>query len=133
MSFKEKTARFFMGRNGADQLYMFLMICCLALVTANIFAKSPVLYAIELLLVGWTIFRFMSKNIYKRQAENRAFLGIVSKIKDFFNLQKRKFTDRKTHVYRTCPSCKKHLRLPKKKGEHNVCCPCCKNNFSVKI
>lgn len=133
MTFKDKLRSFFTGRNGADQLYMFLMVCCFVLIAVNIFVKSPVLYVFELLLAGFTIYRFMSKNIYKRQAENRFFLGLVSKIKDFFNLQRRKFADRKTHVYRTCPSCKKHLRLPKKKGEHNVCCPCCKNNFSVKV
>lgn len=133
MTFREKLERFFIGRNGADQLYSFLVISCLVLLVINIFVGSAIIYAAELVLMVYAIFRFMSKNIYKRQAENRRFMELFGKAKAFFVLQRRRFADRKTHVYRTCPGCKKHLRLPKKKGEHNVCCPCCKNNFSVKV
>lgn len=39
----------------------------------------------------------------------------------------------KDHVYRTCPLCLANIRLPKKKGTHNVRCPKCSNLFEVKI
>ncbi len=133
MTFKERIARFFIGRNGPDRFYRFLIICCLVLLVINLFVRSAVIYTAELLLLGYAFFRFMSKNIYKRQAENRKYMELENKVTGFFRLQKRKFSDRKTHVYRTCPSCKKHLRLPKKKGQHNVCCPVCGNNFSVRV
>ena len=70
-------------------------------------------------------FRTMSRNIAKRRAENQKFCN-------FFKLRKNKFRDRKTHVYRKCPSCKAVLRLPKAKGKHTVSCPKCKNKFSVR-
>jgi uncharacterized CHY-type Zn-finger protein len=59
----------------------------------------------------------------------RAFGGIGRK----FSFWKRKFADRKTHVYIKCGVCKKTLRLPKVKGEHTVKCPNCANKFKVKI
>ena len=67
------------------------------------------------------------------EGENEKFIQIMDKPKRFFNLQKCKHRDRKTHVYRKCPSCKNNLRLPKEKGKHTVACPCCKHRFDVKI
>ena len=88
---------------------------------------------------GWIIVlvlvvvRAMSRNCQKRYEENmkfeRAFGGIGRK----FSFWKRKFADRKTHVYIKCGVCKKTLRLPKVKGEHTVKCPNCANKFKVKI
>ena len=75
----------------------------------------------------------MSRNVYKRQEENRKFLKLFEKPKKFFELQKCKRRDRKTHVYKKCPSCKNNLRLPKVKGKHTAVCPCCKTRFDVKI
>ena len=40
--------------------------------------------------------------------------------------------DRKTHVFRRCPVCKKLLRLPRTEGEHGVNCPSCRAHFSLK-
>lgn len=133
MSFKDKAVRFLSCRNGVDSMCVFFMTLSFVLSLVNLFLGSVILWAAELPLMGYAVFRFLSKNVYKRRLENEKFLRLTGKIKEFFRLQKRRFDDRKTHVYRTCPQCKKHLRLPKKKGSHNVCCPCCKNNFSVKI
>ena len=55
------------------------------------------------------------------------FMGALSD-----KIGKRKLTDRE-HVYKKCPHCRAQLRLPRKKGEHDVCCPRCKVTFSVKI
>ena len=67
-----------------------------------------------------------------RRKENDFVFGIFRRIKGFFKLQKNKFKDRKTHVYRKCPKCKAVLRLPKAKGKHTVVCPRCKNRFEVR-
>ena len=132
-SFRERIARFMMGRNGPDQFYHFLVVVCFILVVANIFANSLLLSVLEMAVFIYAIFRLMSRNVYKRQEENRRFLKLFSKPKKFFELQKCKNRDRKTHVYKKCPSCKNNLRLPRVKGEHTVVCPCCKNRFDVKI
>ena len=133
MKFRDNVIRFMGGRYGSDQLNTALLIISIALIIVNCFVRSAILYALIMAIMIWSIYRSMSKKIYDRRRENEWFLGIVGKVRSFFNLQKRKFTDRKTHVYRTCPSCKKTLRLPKQKGSHTVCCPCCHNDFSCKV
>ena len=132
-SFKERVAAFMAGRYGVDRLYYFLLAICSILIVINLFANSFIISLIETALFIYAIFRIMSKNVYKRQLENEKFMKLLEKPKSFINLQKCKKRDKKTHVYKKCPSCKNNLRLPREKGEHTVVCPCCKNRFTVKI
>ena len=133
MKFQDKVIRFMYGRNGNDKLNQALFWVYFVILPVNIFLKSIVLWILELLLVALYLFRFFSRAIYRRQKENRAFLKIWNKFAGFFKLQKNKFRDRKTHVYRKCEHCKAVLRLPKKPGKHTVRCPQCNKTFSVKI
>ena len=132
-SFKERVAAFMAGRYGVDRLYYFLLAICSILIVINLFANSFIISLIETALFIYALFRVMSKNVYKRQLENEKFMKLLEKPKSFINLQKCKKRDKKTHVYKKCPSCKNNLRLPREKGEHTVVCPCCKNRFNVKI
>ena len=134
---RERLARFMAGRYGADALYYALIVTCLVLIIVNTFIPIPtaklVIALVENALFFYAIYRFLSRNIYKRQKENLAFLNFMKKPKKQLNLIKCKFRDRKTHVYRRCPSCKNNLRLPKERGKHTVVCPCCKGRFDVRI
>ena len=132
-SFKERIAGFMAGRYGIDRMYHFLLAVCTILILINVFVNSLILSIIEIGLFVYTFYRVLSRNVYKRQQENEKFIKFIDKPKKFFNLQKCKVRDRKTHVYRRCPSCKNNLRLPRQKGEHTVVCPCCKHRFDVKI
>lgn len=124
---------------GIDTLtkVIFFLWCLLSL--SNLFIMKlcwPVgvaIYVICLALCGWSIFRLLSKKISKRTAENAPFLKIENKIKGITEFQKRKKRDKETHIYKKCPHCSVILRLPRKQGKHNVNCPRCKNNFSVKV
>ncbi|MBQ7322728.1 MAG: hypothetical protein IJW99_11570 [Clostridia bacterium] len=133
MKFQDKVIRFMYGRNGNDKLNQALFWVYFVLLLLNIFLKSIILWILELLLVALYLFRFLSRNIYRRQRENRGFLKVWNKFTGFFKLQKNKFRDRKTHVYRKCEHCRAVLRLPKKLGKHTVRCPQCGKTFSVKI
>ena len=132
-SFRERIARYMMGRYGIDRLYYFLMAVCFILIVINIFLNSLLISLLESALIIYAFYRVMSRNIYKRQQENEKFIKLADRPKKFINLQKCKKRDKGTHVYRKCPSCKNNLRLPKEKGEHTVVCPCCKHRFKVKI
>lgn len=132
-SFREMLTRFMAGRYGVDSLYYFLLAVYIILAVIDIFLKSAIISGIGLALYIYAIYRCLSRNVYKRQNENVKFLEIIEKPKKFVDLQKRKHRDRKTHVYRKCPSCKSNLRLPKRKGKHTVVCPCCKHRFEVRI
>ena len=133
MRFREKFIRFWYGRNGADQLFQLMMWVSLILSIGNLFAQTWILNVAVLVFLGLATFRLLSKNRYRRQKENAVYLGILSKIKGWFKLCKNRFRDRKTHVYRKCPKCKNVLRLPRIKGAHTVCCPCCSNRFGTKV
>lgn len=92
-----------------------------------------ILYALDLLILWYGMFRCMSRNKEKRSRENRAFLRKWNAFKGFFKLQGNRVRDRKTYVYRRCPGCRVTLRLPKRKGKHTVVCPKCGRRFEVKI
>lgn len=133
---KNRLARFMYGRYGNDNLNRALLAVYVILAVTGMFlrgaAKTLVLFAG--LVTAIIIFsRMLSKNIYKRSAENKRFLAIKAKVQNFFALRKSMWRDRKTHSYKKCPYCKAVLRLPKKRGEHRVDCPKCKREFEVKI
>lgn len=133
MRFRDRLWRFWSGRNGADQLYQVMMWTCLGLMLLNLFLGSVWIYLIEIGLLAWATYRALSRNIYKRQKENRAFLGFFSRIGKWFKLRRNRWKDRRTHVYKKCPKCKNYLRLPRIKGSHTVCCPCCSHRFGVNV
>ena len=135
-SMRERFARLMFGRYGADNIYYVLLSICFVLIILSLIFPPPVCYIISLVetaIFAYAIFRTLSRNIYKRQQENEKFLKFFNKPKEIIRLQKCKRRDRKTHVYKKCPSCRNNLRLPKEKGKHTVVCPCCKNRFDVKI
>ena len=126
------------GRYGAtagiDGLGWCLFISYFVLsLAARFFVGIPriVLSALATAAVVYMFFRFFSKNIYARQKENGRFMMFWNKMKPFFRLQKDRFRDRKTHVYKKCKKCKAVIRLPRKKGKHTVVCPKCSERFDV--
>lgn len=134
---RQKLASFFYGRYGSDKLNLFLIIVYFILEIAAIFIPNRIakliLYAISLVLFVFVIFRMLSRNIAKRRAENDVYLRLTRGIREWFLLRKNKWKYRKTHVYRTCPSCKANIKLKKIPGEHSCICPRCKTRFDVKI
>lgn len=139
-NFRNKLISFMYGRNGMDKYNNFLFILYFIILILqwilSIFIPAGLSLAFSLILlslIAYITFRCMSKNIYKRQAENRRFLAISDRIKAYFRLQKNKFHDRKTHVYRKCPSCKAVLRLKKIRGKHRAVCPRCSKSFNVLV
>lgn len=136
MNFRYKLEQFFYGRYityGIDFLSKVLAVLCIIFAVINIFLSSIIIYLMQTFLLIYMFYRLLSRNIYKRQKENRFFLQYKDKITDFISLQKRKNSDRQTHVYKKCPHCSVVLRLPKKPGKHTVKCPRCKNDFTVKV
>lgn len=130
---KESFLRFMQGRYGVDSFYKFLLWTYVAIVVVNIFVGSKILYFLSLFVFIYMFYRFFSKNIYKRQAENIKYWNFREKVRKGFNLQKNKWKFRKTHVYRKCPHCKANIKLPKKKGKGICNCPKCKKDFEVRV
>ncbi len=131
--FKASIIQWMSGRYGADEFHRFLFWTYVGLFAVNLFWRNAVLYVLSLVVLLYALFRLMSRNFAARRAENAKFLEIRKKCTDFFSLGGRRWRERKTHVYRKCPSCRVMLRLPRVKGEHTVRCPHCGNRFDLKI
>ena len=130
---RESLALMMMGRYGMDTLNRVLFAVSMVLYVANLLLGSVALVFLELVMLWWMIFRFFSRNTYKRSMENRKFMEFFGRVKRWILLQRNKIKYRKTHVYRKCPHCKMVLRLPRQKGEHQVKCPGCASRFHVKV
>ena len=130
-----KLARFFQGRNGADQLSKFLLIPVLLLVIAanivNIFSPtvSAILWLPAVALLVWDYFRILSRNIYKRQRENMKYLELKQKIKSFFRRRREHFRYRKDYKFFKCPRCATVIRAPRGKGKIRITCRKCGEAF----
>ncbi|MBQ9133882.1 MAG: hypothetical protein IJX64_05060 [Clostridia bacterium] len=124
--------RFMYGRYGADPLfYALILLYVIFTVLASLFSSLFLLLAYASFI--WAVYRYFSTDIYKRREENRKFLGIWQKIKNYFAYLRDRFRDRKTYRYRKCKYCHAALRLPIKKGKHSVKCPRCQKSFDVHI
>lgn len=130
---KDAIIKFFYGRNGVDSLNKFIFILYLASTLAYIITNHISALIVESIFLFILIYRTLSKKLYKRQRENEIYLNILKLIKRPFLRIAHRIRDRKTHVYKKCPSCKKILKLKKVKGHHRVKCPICKNSFEIKI
>lgn len=151
--FRAKLYEFMRGRNGSDELYIFMSAAYIIMIIINAFVRSRIFSAIILAWFILTMFRFFSKDIYRRQNENAKFVTLLnriknknfkrdpyavktkkdSKLKRKIKMYKTMFKDRKTHVFKKCPQCKAMIRLPKRKGSHEVICPKCGREFKIKV
>ena len=129
---KEKLARFMLGRNGIDQLNLFLLgLDLVLLLTASLFRGGMGLlaYLPVFALMGYTYFRMLSRNTVKRREENGRFLRARYKFSAAVKIQREKWVQRKDYKFFTCPSCRTTLRVPRGKGKLKIVCRKCGNSF----
>lgn len=125
---------FFRGRNGFDALggfscalaFAFMLLALIPGVTGLIF------YILALAAIFYMWFRMLSRNIWRRQEENRKFLDKTAGIRGYFRTAKMKFSQRKEYKFFKCPTCHSLLRVPRGKGKIQITCRKCGNRFSGK-
>ena len=128
---KEKIRQFFTGRQGMDELSKFLFwnsLICMAL--------AVLCYAVGLrffsgLLEWLAIFQFIlcfvrafSRNLQRREQENRLYLAQLEKLKAANLARQDRFRQRKDFRFYKCPGCKRWLRVPRGKGKVHINCRC---------
>ena len=122
-------ARFMTGRNGMDNLAYHALWGSVISSLLSIFL--PVGFISTVLLV-YAVFRMLSRNIGKRQAENARYIQFSEKVgrevRQFFARLK----GMKTHKYFRCPSCRNRLRMKRGSGEKTITCPVCRHQFTQK-
>ena len=117
---------FMIGRNGRDELQTCVLWVSLILyIFAPLVTKLiqiPILEVIAWVGMIYSIFRFCSKDVYRRREENQKFLREV----EFFKLR---ISVRKTHKIYRCKGCGRKIRVPRGKGKIEISCPLCGNKF----
>lgn len=113
--------RFMIGRYGTDKLNIAILVAGLILSILSVIVILPLIDLILMLLsyglMGWALFRTLSRNTYKRYQENRKYLMLCQRWKD------------REHRYYDCPRCRQQIRVPRGKGKISITCPKCKEKF----
>ena len=121
--FGNTLARFMYGRYGSDRFNRFLLVLYLIFWVLSVVFRGwtgLIFYALTTVTMVWTLFRMLSRNISRRQAENRWYLHQVTRLKDI-----------RRYRYRRCPHCRGMLRLPIKRGRRTVTCHRCRHQFKA--
>lgn len=119
---RDSWQRFMSGRNGQDELGLASLIAgCVFYILAGIF-RSGSCQLLGLILLAYSLFRAFSRNLEKRELENRT-------AQRYIQLVKLNVTQRKTHRIYMCKRCGKLIRVPKGKGKIEIRCPVCGNKM----
>lgn len=122
------------GRYGTDQLNRFLSVLSLVLmIVAVVFNKTVVarsLWLVAFVLLILVYARMLSRNVYKRNAENYRYLKLRMSVTGKFEMMSIRWKQRKDYKFFTCPACHTTLRVPKHKGKINIVCKKCGNSFT---
>lgn len=129
---KEKFMRFMYGRYGVDAFGKCLLIFAIIFMLIGGWTESEFLTMLSWAFLFYSYFRMFSKNIYKRSAENQAYLTKTYKLRCWFARQKNMMSQRKTHHIYKCPTCRQKIRIPRGKGRIEIRCPKCNTTFIKK-
>ena len=123
---REGFQRFMWGRYGVDQLNLFLLgaavvVSLLGMILSRLLLIGPLAGLVTGLLVygllGWYIFRVLSRNLDARRRENRRFLSLFRGVRD------------RENRYYQCPRCRQTVRVPRGRGKIKITCPKCEEKF----
>ena len=107
----EYLTRFMSGRyGGRDNLNIALLGFALLLMLINAFAKSAGLTLFTAAVLGYHLFRSLSRNFPARQKENSVFTQAVLKVYRWCRHTVRHILGDSNYKYYTCPQCGRSFR-----------------------
>ena len=122
--------QFMAGRRGADLLTFVLLIIAIILSRIAYYTWSIWFYLAFIAVLSFCVFRFFSRNIPRRAAENEFVLRLFRPIGRWVTGSRQRRYDRQYHRFFRCPQCKERLRVPKGKGKILITCPKCGTQFT---
>lgn len=120
------------GRNGNDQLNLFLLVSSVVLLIVGSFTGGIIRSVLRLaafVFLAFTYYRMLSKDVYKRREENGKYLQIRYRVFAKLKALKERWVQRKDYKFFQCPSCHAVLRVPRGRGKIKIVCRKCGNTF----
>ena len=124
--------RLMIGRHGADELSLALLIAGLVLSIVSQLTRLALLELAGLAAYVFAVYRVFSRQHEKRVAENQRYLQFLGKVTNGARQFMVRQRNRGDFKYFKCPQCHALLRLPRKVGEVTVTCGKCKHTFKQK-
>ena len=125
--------KFMMGRYGADQLNLALIV--LALVLSVVFSFVPlglIGSLIALVPLVLAVLRLLSRNRVQRAKENAAFLKLWNPVRNWFQWLYLSLRYCKKNRYFLCPHGGRIACVPRKTGRVTITCKGCKTRYDRK-
>ena len=130
---KTRFIRFMQGRYctyGTDRLTKFLIALFLVVFLITSFTPPAWDQIFPIVIVVFTYFRMLSRNIPARYRENERYVRQADAVRRRLSVLPARISERKHfHIYR-CPSCSQKIRIPRGKGHIMVRCPKCTAEFA---
>ena len=131
---RDRLNQFMRGRYGMDDFSRFTLIAALvflvlAVFTTRLGAIGGIFDTLGILVLIYTYFRILSKDLSARYEENKKYLNIANDVRKRFSLEKDIMKQRKEYHIYTCPGCKQKIRVPRGKGKIEIRCPKCNTRF----
>lgn len=124
--------KFMLGRHGADELSLALLIFGLVASILTSFTGAALFSLLGMIAYIFSIYRMFSRNNEKRFSENQKYLGFQKKLVSNTKQAWVRLKNSREYKYFKCPQCHSRLRLPRKVGEVTVTCGKCKHSFKQK-
>ena len=129
---REGVQRMMVGRNGADEFSLALLIAGLVLSILGSATGLAVLDLLGMAAYVFSLFRMFSRNLVKRSSENQRFVSAWTRARESVRQFIVRVKNMRSYKYFKCPQCHARLKLPRKVGEVTVTCGKCKHSFKQK-
>lgn len=123
------------GRYGVDEFSRFLnMAAMIALVLYLLLNNSVgfVFWVLAMASLIWSFVRILSRNTYRRRAENNAYLTVRYNLTRKASGMRQRLQQKRYYRFYKCPRCGITTRVPKGKGRIRITCPKCGEIFQRK-
>ncbi|MBQ8063368.1 MAG: hypothetical protein IJ230_05460 [Clostridia bacterium] len=130
---KKKWNALIAGRNGLDFWNYVIIVLDVLLIAVAMLTDKYLPLLIAFLLIVLFLFRALSRNLERRHKEDRFFSDASKAILREHKLNALRWKDRRTHVYKKCPACRRVLRVKRRKGPKEIHCPYCNTDFKIVI
>lgn len=132
-SLSQQIGDFLQGRNGLDELSLFLLEIAVILFVLNtlLFHQLLLSWLIRFLVV-YIVFRCMSYNISARRKESYAVVSKLGVFRLCISQPLLFVKEVKDYKHLSCAQCHQHMRVPRGKGIIRVTCPKCNHTFESK-